>query len=456
MKCDYDLFVIGAGSGGVRASRVSAGYGAKVAVAECGPLGGTCVNVGCVPKKLMVYASHFHEDFQDAAAYGWTVPEPRFHWPTLIANKDREIARLNAVYGRLLDAAGVEVLHGRASFIDDHTLQIGSRRVRAERVLVATGGRPSLPAIPGIEHAVTSDQMFYLDDLPERAVVVGGGFIAVEFAGILAGMGTEVTQLYRGEQILRGFDDDVRHTLAAQMRAKGIDLRVGVNVSAIERDGPQRRLTLTDGTTSSASCVLFATGRTPNTAGLGLAASGVRTGPKGAIVVDRHSQSSVPHIHAIGDVTDRVNLTPVAIMEAMAFAKTVFGATPTPVDHSNVAAAVFSQPPVGCVGLTEAQARARHGDVDVYRSSFGPLKHTLTGRGEKSMMKLVVEPASDRVLGAHMVGPDAGEIIQGIAIAIKMGATKAQFDATVGIHPTTAEEFVTMREKVAPMPAAAD
>ncbi len=453
---DYDLFVIGAGSGGVRASRISAGFGAKVGIAEDGRLGGTCVNVGCVPKKLLVYASHAAEEFEDAAAYGWTTSGVAFDWPRLIANKDREITRLNGIYRRLLDGAGVELHAARASLIDAHTLQVGERRVTAERILIATGGWPKLPEVPGIEHAITSNEAFYLDRLPDRVAVVGGGYIAVEFAGIFNGLGAEVVELYRGEQILRGFDDDLRHALAGEMIKKGIDLRLGVNVSGIEKTGDGLDLTLTDGSTLAVDCVMYATGRAPNTADLNLDAVGVARDAKGAIMVDGYSKSSVDTIYAIGDVTDRIALTPVAIMEGMALARTLYGGQPTPADHVNVPSAVFSQPPIGTVGLTEAAARAEFGAVEIYRATFKPMKHTLTGREETTLMKLVVERATDRVVGAHMLGPEAGEIIQGIGIAVKMGATKAQFDATIGIHPTAAEEFVTMREKAPPLAEAAE
>jgi glutathione reductase (NADPH) len=445
---DFDLFTIGAGSGGVRASRMAAMTGARVAVAEAGALGGTCVNVGCIPKKLFVYASHFADDFGDAAGFGWTVGERSLDWPRLLANKNREIERLNGVYARLLDGAGVTRFAGRATLVDANTVEVAGRRHRAANILVATGGWPSLPDVPGIEHAVTSNEMFHLPALPSRAVVVGGGYIAVEFAGILHGLGVAVTQLYRGPLFLRGFDDDVRRTLADEMRKRGVDLRFQARVARIERAGDERRVVLEDGSVVVADAVLYATGRRPLTAGLGLERVGVETRPDGAIVVDAWSRTSVPSIWAIGDVTDRIQLTPVAIHEAMALVRTLFGGVPTKPDHEDVASAVFSQPPVATVGLTEAQARERHGEVVVYRSTFRPLKHTLTGRDEQTMMKLVVDRASDRVVGVHMVGADAAEIIQGLAVAVKMRATKADFDATIGIHPTAAEEFVTMRDPV--------
>ena len=448
-QCETDLFTIGAGSGGVRASRVAASMGARVAIAEDTYLGGTCVNAGCVPKKLFVYASHFHEDFEDAAAYGWSIGERRrFDWRSLLENKNREILRLNGVYARLLDEAGVERIEGRATLVDPHTVAVGERRLSVATILVATGSRPSMPRIPGIEHAITSDEAFHLERFPERAVIVGGGYIAVEFAGIFHGMGASVTQLYRGPLFMRGFDDDVRRLLADQMRKRGIDLRFEKNLTAIERSDTGLRLSVDDGSTLEADQVLYATGREPKTADLGLEEAGVELGRNGAVIVDAYSRSSASHIYAIGDCTDRLMLTPVAIAEGIAFANTVFAGTPTRPDHTGVPTAVFSQPPLGCVGLTEAEARERCGEIDVYRSSFRPMKHTLTGRDETTMMKLIVERATDRVVGCHMVGPDAGEITQGLAIALKCGATKAQFDATIGIHPTAAEEFVTMRERV--------
>jgi glutathione reductase (NADPH) len=442
---DYDLLTIGAGSGGVRASRVAAGFGARVAVAEERYLGGTCVNVGCIPKKLLVYASHFAHDCEDAAGFGWTVGSRAFDWPALIARKNAEITRLNGVYARLLDQAGVTRLEGRACVVDPHTVALGERTYTAAHILVATGSWPSVPATPGIEHAITSNEAFFLERLPARVIVVGGGYVAVEFTGIFHGMGAAVTQLYRGPLFLRGFDDDVRTALAAEMRKQGVDLRFESDVARIEKRADGVRAHLGDGSVVEAECILYATGRHPLTADLGLEAAGVTLAASGAIVVDEYSRTNVPSIWAIGDVTDRVNLTPVAIHEGMAFARTAFGGTPTAVDHEDVASAVFSQPPLGSVGLTETEARARYGTIDVYRSSFRALKHTLSGRDETTTMKLVVDRASDRVVGCHMVGPDAGEIIQGFAVALKCRATKAQFDATVGIHPTAAEEFVTMR-----------
>jgi len=437
--------VIGAGSGGVRASRMAAAYGARVAVAEERYLGGTCVNVGCIPKKLFVYASHVAEEAADAAGFGWTVSRTAFDWPTLLANKDREIARLNGVYAELLDKAGVVRIEGRARIEDPHSVAVGGARYRAEHILVATGSWPWLPEIPGIGFAITSNEAFFLRELPHRVVVVGGGYVAVEFAGIFHGMGADVVQLYRGPLFLRGFDDDARAHVAQEMRRKGIDLRFESAVVRIAQTPDGLHVGTSDGSTLEADEVLFATGRRPLTQGLGLEAAGVALDAKGAVVVDAFSRSSVPSIWAIGDATDRINLTPVAIHEAMAFARTVFGGEPTKPDHEDVASCVFSNPPIGTVGLTEAEARQRYGEVDVYRSVFRPLKQTLAGRDERTLVKLVVDPRSDRVLGCHMVGPEAGEIIQGFAVALKCRATKAQFDATVGIHPTAAEEFVTLR-----------
>ncbi len=448
-RYDYDLFVLGAGSGGVRAARVAGSYGARVAIAEERYLGGTCVNVGCVPKKLMVYASHYAEDFEDAEGFGWTVGERRFDWARLIASKDREIARLNRVYRALLEAAEVEIFEATARLVDPHTVAVGEETVTAAVILIATGGWPYKPDIPGIEHAVTSNEFFHLPALPERPVVVGGGYIAVELAGIFHGLGSRVVQLYRGPLFLRGFDHDVRRTLAEEMIKKGIDLRFDSDLQKIEKVGEGAfRATLASGEALDTDLVLYATGRRPNTKGLGLEAAGVRVNAKGAVEVDEYSRTNVPHIYAVGDVTDRIQLTPVAIAEGQAFAETVFNDNPIRPDHENVPSAVFSQPNVASVGLTEEAARARYGAIHVFKSHFRPMKHTLSGRNERTMMKLVVDQVSDRVVGVHMVGPEAGEIVQGLAVAIKAGATKRDFDRTVGIHPTAAEEFVTMRTPV--------
>ena len=444
---DYDLFVIGGGSGGVRASRVSASYGARVAVAEERWFGGTCVNVGCIPKKLFSYAAHFAEAFHDAAAYGWTVGEPSFDWTTLRANKDREIARLNGIYEKLLANAGVEILRGRARLLDAHTVEIGGRRCSARHILVATGSKSVSPPIPGSELGITSDAAFFLERLPESALVVGGGYIAVEFASIFNGLGVQTALAYRGERLLRGFDRELGEKLAEELRRKGIEVLLKTDPAKLARKGGGIEATLRDGSVREAGLVMFATGRKPNTQDLGLEAAGVALGPDGAVRVDAHSKSSVDSIHAIGDVTNRINLTPVATAEGMALAKTLFRNEPTVMDYDNVPTAIFAHPNVATVGLSEEQARERHGKVDIYRTSFRSLLHTLTDNQERIFMKLVVDAASQRVLGAHMIGPDAGEVIQGIAIAVKLGATKAQFDATIGIHPTAAEEFVTLRER---------
>jgi glutathione reductase (NADPH) len=445
---DYDLFAIGAGSGGVRACRVSASLGARVAVAEESDLGGTCVNLGCIPKKLFVYASQFRDDFEDAAGFGWSLGDRSFDWPTLVANKDREIARLNEVYRRLLADAGVDLIEGRARVQDSNTLEIEGRTITAANILIATGSQPSVPDVPGVEFAMTSDQAFHLSELPRHAIVIGGGYIAVEFAGIFHGLDVATTQLYRGPLFLRGFDDDVRNFLASEMRGRGVDLRFETNVASIEKVSDGLRASLEDGSVLDTDAILYATGRVPRTRGFGLEEAGVALDEKGAVSVDAFSRSSIPSIWAIGDATDRINLTPVAIHEGICVAKTLFGGVDTKPDHTGVASAVFSQPAIGTIGLSEAAAREAHAEIDVYRSTFRALKHTLTGRDEQAMMKLIVDRASDRVVGLHMVGADAGEIIQGFAVALKCGATKAQFDATIGIHPTSAEEFVTMRDPV--------
>ncbi len=445
---DYDFFVMGAGSGGVRACRIAAAHGVRVAVAEDRYLGGTCVNVGCVPKKLLVYASHFADDFEDAAGFGWTLGERKFDWSKLIANKNAEITRLNGIYQKMLEGSGVKIIDGTARLEDAHTVVVGDERYTAEYILVAVGGWPVVPDIPGKDLAITSNEAFFLDDLPERVLVVGGGYISVEFAGIFHGLGSQVTQLYRGPLFLRGFDDDMRTFLADEMRKKKIDLRFDTNITALAKTDGGIQATLTDGSTHEADVVMYATGRAPMTANLGLEAAGIELNSKGAVVVDEYSKTSVDDIYAVGDVTDRINLTPVAIREGHAVSDTLFGNKSSKADHVDVPSAVFSQPPMGSVGLTEAEARAQYGAVDIYKSDFRAMKHTLSGSDEKVLMKLIVDRASDRVVGCHMIGPEAGEIIQGIGIAVKCGATKAQFDATVGIHPTTAEELVTMRDKV--------
>ncbi len=446
---DFDLFVLGAGSGGVRASRLASSFGARVAVAEERYLGGTCVNVGCIPKKLLVYASHFREDFEDAAlGYGWKIGECRFDWATLIEGKNKEIERLKGVYARLLDDAGVRRIEGRATLTDPHTVAVGGESYTADHILIATGSWPVVPSVPGGPLGITSNEAFFLERFPERVIIVGGGYIAVEFAGIFNGLGSEVIQLYRGPLFLRGFDDDVRTTLAEEMRKRGVDLRFDLNVQKIERADGQLCAELSDGDRIRADQILFATGRRPNTSELGVEEVGVELDATGAVMVDQYSRSSVPHIYAIGDVTDRINLTPVAIHEGICLANTLFNNRPMAPDHAGVPTAVFSQPAIATVGLTEAQARERHGEIDVFRSSFRALKHTLTDRDERTLMKLVVDRSSDRVLGVHVVGTDAAEMVQGFAVALKCGARKADLDRTVGIHPTSAEELVTMRDAV--------
>ena len=446
---DFDLFVIGAGSGGVRAARMAAQRGARVAVAEDAPLGGTCVNLGCIPKKLYSYAAHYAEAFEESHGFGWSDAAPKFDWAVLKANRAREISRLNGLYGKLLVDAGAAVLAARARVVGVNEVEVGGRVYTAANILVATGGRPVVPALPGAELAITSNEVFDLPEFPRRLVVVGGGYIACEFASIFRGLGAQVTQLYRGEQVLRGFDDDVRNFVAAEMRKKGVDLRTGVDVERIERLGGALHVFLRDGTSHVADSVLYATGRKPNTAGLGLQELGVVLSPEGAVVVDEHYASSVPTIHALGDVIDRVQLTPVALAEAMTLVDRLFGNGQRSVDYELIPTAVFTHPSIGTVGFSEHDARARFGKLRIYRSDFKALKHTLSGSSERSLMKLVVDAASDRVVGLHMVGAEAGEIVQGFAVAMKAGATKAVFDATIGIHPTAAEEFVTMRDAVA-------
>lgn len=445
-KRELDLFVIGAGSGGVRAARFSAGFGARVAIAEERYLGGTCVNVGCIPKKLLVYASHFAEDFRDAErGFGWKVGASSFDWKTLIENKNVEIERLNGIYDGLLRDAGVEHVEGRATILDPHTVEVSGKTYSTETILVATGSWPRMPELPGIEHAISSNEVFFLEAQPQRVLIVGGGYIAVEFAGIFNGLGSNVVQVYRGPLFLRGFDNDVRAHIAGEMRKHGVDLRFDLNVDSIEKVNGGLRAELTDGSELEVDQVMYATGRAPLSSNLGLENVDVALNAKGAITVDDFSCTSVPNIYAIGDVTDRINLTPVAIHEGVCFANTLFNDTPMKPVHQNVPAAVFSQPPIGTVGLSEAQARDDYAEIDVYESSFRALKHTLTKGEGKTYMKLIVDRKTDRVLGLHMVGPEAGEIVQGFAVALKCGATKAQFDSTIGIHPTSAEEFVTLR-----------
>jgi glutathione reductase (NADPH) len=449
---DYDLFVIGGGSGGVRAARIAAGHGAKVAIAEEYRFGGTCVIRGCVPKKLLVYASRFRDEFEDAAGFGWSVEAPTFDWPTLIANKDAEIARLEGLYRAGLERAGVTMLDARAELADAHTLllQPGGRKVTARYILVATGGRPVMPQLPGAGHAITSNEAFHLESLPRSMVIVGGGYIAIEFACIFNGLGVETMLVYRGAKILRGFDEELRDFLTQDLLKRGIDIKCNAQIAGIEKARSRLKVTLEDGSTLDAGRVMFATGRSPNTAGIGLEAAGVRMGDKGEIVVDAHSRSTAEHIYAVGDVTSRLNLTPVAIREGHAFADTVFGNKPTAVDHELVPTAVFSTPELGTVGLPEDKARERYPRLDVYKARFRPLKHTLSERDEPMFMKLLVDAESDRVVGCHILGADAAEIVQMAAIALKLKATKADFDATVALHPSAAEELVTMREKWVP------
>ena len=445
---DFDLFTLGAGSGGVAASRRAGSYGARVAISEDSRVGGTCVIRGCVPKKLLVYGAHFRDDFDDAAGFGWTLPEaPRHDWARLIAAKDREVDRLNGVYLRLLRDAGVTLVEGRARLVDGHTVEVAGRRYTAKHVLLATGGRPVLPPVRGIEHAITSNEALDLPALPARVAIVGGGYIGVEFAGIFATLGAAVTLYIRGDAVLRGFDEDLRAALTAELRKRGIRVRCETIVRDIERRGDELTLMTGEGETAAFDAVLYATGRRPNTDGIGLAEAGVTLDDAGAVVVDRMSRTSVESVYAVGDCTNRKNLTPVAISEGRAVAEALFHDNPIAIDHEYVASAVFSQPPLGTVGYGEGEARARFGAIDVYVSSFRPMRHTLSGRDERTMMKLVVDRASQRVVGCHMMGPDAPEIIQGFAVAVKCGATKAQFDATVGIHPTAAEELVTMRDR---------
>lgn len=445
---DYDLFVIGAGSGGVRAARLAAGLGGRVALAEHRYLGGTCVNVGCIPKKLFVYASHFRDDFIAAQGFGWSVESSKFAWSHLLAQKDQEITRLQGVYKGLLEQAGVTIFDGHGQLLDAHTVVVDERQFRCERILIATGGWPSVPEFPGNEYVVTSNEMFALDYLPGRILIVGGGYIAVEFAGIMHGLGVTTTLCYRGDKLLRGFDEDIREFLAQEMIKKGINILFDTQISAVEKR-ETRLIAQTDhGAELESELILYATGRTPNISGLGLDALGVALDNNGAIKVNASYQTNIPSIYALGDVTNRFNLTPVATAEAMALINALYAQQVMPVDYDHIPTAVFSQPTVGTVGLTETEAKQRFPDIDIYRSVFTPLKHALSGQNEKTMMKMIVRRSTDQVLGVHMVGADAGEIIQGMAIAIRAGATKAIFDSTIGIHPTAAEEFVTMRKPV--------
>ena len=444
----FDLFIIGAGSGGVRAARMAAERGARVAIAEDAALGGTCVNLGCIPKKLYSFAAHYAESFEEARGYGWTAAPPGFDWATLKRNRATEITRLNGIYRQLLVGAGVTVIDGRACISGPHEVEVAGQRHAAERIVVATGGWPVPPDVPGGELAISSNEIFDLAEFPRRLVVVGGGYIACEFASIFNGLGAAVTQLYRGEQILRGFDDEIRGFVAAEMKKKGVDLRLGARAVSLEKVAGGIRVALAGGGETLADAVLYATGRAPNTAGLGLESIGVALAPNGAVVVDERYRTSVPHVFAVGDVIDRVQLTPVALAEAMSLVEDLFGSTPRSVDYTHIPTAVFTHPNIGTIGFTEQAARARFEKIRVYRTDFKPLRHTLSGSSERTMMKLIVDDANDRVVGLHMVGADAGETIQGFAVAMKAGATKAVFDATLGIHPTAAEEFVTMRQAV--------
>ena len=460
MAYDYDLFVIGAGSGGVRAGRLAAMSGAKVAVAEEHRVGGTCVIRGCVPKKFMVYASDFAHEFEVAKGYGWTVEEPSFDWPKFIETKDVEIARLSGIYVANLAKAGVELVHSKARLKDAHTVELLDKglTVTADKILIATGGRPWVPKdVPGIEHAITSDAAFHLPELPKRILITGGGYIAVEFAGIFAGLGVETTLIYRGPNILRGFDDDVRAHLADQIQKRGVRVILGCQHKAIEKVEGGLCNVLDNGMRIETDVVMFATGREPYVDGLGLETAGVELNDSGAIKVDDYSKTTADNIWAVGDVTDRVNLTPVAIREAVAFVETVFKDNPSTMDYANIPTAVFSQPPVGTVGLTEAEARKAHGRIDVYLSRFRPMRYAFVGGEERMLMKIIVDAETDRLLGVHIVGPDAAEIIQLAAVAVKAGLTKAQWDSTCALHPTVAEELVTMRERyVAPELQAAE
>lgn len=444
---DFDLFTIGAGSGGVSASRRAGEYGARVAICESSRVGGTCVMRGCVPKKLLVYGTGFREHFADAAGFGWRGDVPTLDWGALIAAKDRELDRLEAIYRRLLATSKVELLTGRGRLIDPHTVEVDGQRYTAERILIATGGWPRMPDTPGIEHAITSNEALDLEALPERVTIVGGGYIAVEFAGIFNAAGAHVNLMVRADNVLRGFDHEIRERLADELRGRGIELHTSMQVESIDRrSSGALSLYLDDTELIETDLLMYATGRDPASAGLGLEDVGVETLDDGAILVDARSRTTVSNIYAVGDVTNRINLTPVAIAEGRALAESLFNANSTTVDYANVPTAVFSQPPVGTVGMTEHDARAAHGDdVDVYCTRFRPMKATLSGRDERITCKLVVRRSTDVVLGAHMVGEDAPEIIQGLAIAIKCGATKRDFDGTVGIHPSAAEEFVTMR-----------
>jgi glutathione reductase (NADPH) len=457
-RYDFDLFTIGAGSGGVAGTRRAGAYGARTAICEDLRIGGTCVLRGCVPKKLLVYGSQFAEAFADAPGFGWTVPPATHDWGALIEAKDKELDRLHQIYVNMLNNAKVQIIDGRGVVVDPHTVEVNGKRYTAENILIAVGGWPETPKLPGIEHVISSNEALDLKERPRRIVIVGGGYIAVEFAGIFNGLGSEVVEIIRQPELLRGFDEDLRVHLGGEMRIRGVDIRGNTQVERIDKTGAGYTVTTTAGARIETDCVMYATGRAPNTKNLGLEDVGVAMEKNGAIKVDEWQRSSVKNIYAVGDVTDRINLTPVAIAESRAIAETLYNNNPIRMDHADVPSAVFSQPPIGTVGLSEEQARKQYGEIDIYQARFKPMKNTLSGRDERTFMKLVVDAKSDRVVGCHMLGPDAPEIIQGLAIAIKCGATKKQFDATVGIHPSAAEEFVTMRDKYVrpPEKAAAD
>ncbi len=443
---DYDLFVVGAGSGGVRAANMAASQGVGVAIAEARNFGGTCVNLGCVPKKLLVYASQFKDEFEAAAGFGWMVAEPSFNWSRLIANKNAEVERLHAVYQNRLQKSGVTILNGKAKLLDKHTVAVGDMLYSAERILMATGGWPFVPDIAGKQYIVTSNDMFFLDKLPERIVIVGGGYIAVEFASILNGLGVDTTLCHRGQKLLDGFDEDIRDFLADAMTKQGIHILFDTDVEAIQSKGNEFAVHLLDGHTMTTDLVMYAIGRIPNSAGLGLEELGIALDDKGAIIVNSEYQTNLPSVYALGDVTDRINLTPVAIAEAEMLVHSLYIQQPRPLDYDNIPTAVFCQPNIACVGLTEAEARQKYPDIDIYKTDFKPIKNTLSGKNEKTMMKMIVSRGTDRVIGIHMIGADAPEIIQGMAVAIRAGATKAIFDSTIGIHPTAAEEFVGLNK----------
>jgi glutathione reductase (NADPH) len=449
---DFDFFVIGGGSGGVRAARMAAQRGARVGLAEVAEMGGTCVNLGCIPKKLYSYAAHFSESFEESHGFGWVGEAPKLNWEMLKSNRAREISRLNGVYVNLLQSTGVRIINGWATLVDAHTVEVNGKRYSAKNILIATGGKPAMPELPGCEHAVSSNEMFDLAPFPERLMVVGGGYIACEFASIFTGLGSQVTQLYRGHQVLRGFDEEVRAFIAGEMAKTGVTIRLNTDVAAIERKGKELEVKLNDGSRLMVDTVLYATGRVPLVQGMGLEAVGIKQNAIGAIEVNEKYQTSLPSVYAVGDVTARVQLTPVALAEAMVVVDDLFGpavgSSPRSMSYEFIPTAVFTHPNIGTVGYSQAAAAEKFGKITVYRSNFKALKHTLSGSTERTLMKLIVEDATDRVVGLHMVGADAGEIVQGFAVAMKAGATKAVFDSTIGIHPTMAEEFVTMREPV--------